>query len=134
MNPLKLTVPRGAQVVYNSLYAEKLPLLLVPDIILVSLPNDIFIDVGWYPEHDLTGEYCIRTYKGEWGNWLDQPIRTTNPQTVADNVERLAAKHSQQTTVEVTPSGMVLFRTTIVKSGSETSPVIKLSNEIPQHA
>jgi hypothetical protein len=105
MNPLNLTVPRGAQVVYNSLYAEKLTQLLVPDILLVALPNDIFIDVGWYPEHDLTGEYCIRTYRGEWGNWLHQPIRTPNPQTVADHVEHLAAKHFQQPIVFIGAPG-----------------------------
>ena len=52
MTPLSLKLPRGAEIAFNSLYDSKQPILLIQDVALVSMPNDIYIDVGWYPEHD----------------------------------------------------------------------------------
>ena len=59
MTPLSLKLPRGAEIAFNSLYDSKQPILLIQDVLFVSLPNDIYIDVGWYPEHDPSGAYRI---------------------------------------------------------------------------
>lgn len=54
---LRLT-PR-ARVVVNSLYNSKDPDVLTQDLMLVELPNQTYIDVSWFPEHDPTGAYCV---------------------------------------------------------------------------
>jgi hypothetical protein len=95
MNPLPLKLPHGAEIAFNSLYASKQPSSLVQDVLFISLPNEVFIDVGWYPEHDPLGSYRICVYQGAWDNQLlPDPIRTSDAYRVADEVSRLAREHS----------------------------------------
>lgn len=115
MTPLSLKLPRGAEIAFNSLYDSKQPILLIQDVLFVSLPNDIYIDVGWYPEHDPSGAYRISAYRAEWWNRLIEPIRTVNAYEAADVVSRLAKTLLSQVVTRISrTSGAV------VASGSNT--------------
>ena len=65
------------------------------DVLDIQLPNGVVIDVGWYPESDLNGEYWVRAYKGSWDNQLIECINTADPRAVRREVERLAVSLQQ---------------------------------------
>ena len=79
------------------------------------MPNDIYIDVGWYPEHDPQGGYRVSAYRGEWRNQLIEPIRTANAHEAAEVVSRLARTLPSQVVTRI-------FWTSgpVVASGSNT--------------
>ncbi len=93
---MKLSLPPTARVV-GELWDDytEAPELLDEDILLVSLPNGIAIDVGWTPSFDPRGNFKITVFRGEWGNNLQQPIVETHPQTVASLVSGLAWYYRQ---------------------------------------
>ena len=100
---LKLPSNLRAEVLYNSLYDElRLP-LLTADVLLISLPNGVYIDVGWYPERDQNGAYLIRAYREDWDNQLlPQPYRSRDAGEIATEVRRLAVKYGTSVTVNLT--------------------------------
>lgn len=101
MNSISLHLPKSSSIVFNSLYPSSDPKLLVQDILLVKLPNDVFIDVGWYPEHDPNGRYVIHVFKGDWNNqMLATPLGEPDANQVALRVENLAARYSSQETIK----------------------------------
>jgi hypothetical protein len=61
MTPVEITLPAGAEI-YNYLMRSTDPAYLVQDILSVRLSNGNMIEVGWFPEHDPTGEYVIRAF------------------------------------------------------------------------
>ena len=58
LTPNLCMVP-GAFVVVNSLYDSTDPRLLTQDLVLVELPNQTYIDVSRFPEHDPSGSYTV---------------------------------------------------------------------------
>jgi hypothetical protein len=64
-NPVRIVVP-GAQVSWNSLHHTSDPRYLTQDLLLVELPNGLFIDVSWFPEHDPRGAYHVTLCQGSW--------------------------------------------------------------------
>ena len=55
------------------------------DLLEVELKNGVFIDVGWYPEHDVNGEFFIRVFHENWENQLLAEPFTTKHQDEADS-------------------------------------------------
>ena len=53
----------------------------------------ISIDVSWWPEHDLLGEYVVTAYSLSWEDQIGQ-WHTNDPQEVVAFVEA-AVKHAQ---------------------------------------
>lgn len=101
MNLIELEIPdwTGAEVVFNSLYDVLQPSVLTQDTLLVSLPNDVFIDVGWYPERDPSGSFRVNVYRRDWDNQLlSEPVRTRDPNILARNVEQLVRKFAETPT------------------------------------
>ena len=49
-------------VVRGEIYSPDGEDVLLQDLIEVELPNGDFADVGWYPEHDPQGRYCVTLY------------------------------------------------------------------------
>jgi hypothetical protein len=91
MSPVTLQLPPGAKV-YNALYANTNPEDLTQDLLAVALPTGFFVDVGWFPEHDPLGTYCIRVFWQEWSAQQIPTIKTKNLNEVVQIVERLAKR------------------------------------------
>ncbi len=68
--PLTLNLPPAAKVLYGELYDTLDPAYLTQDILHVELPGGIYIDVSWYPEHEPSGRWHCRVFRGEWENNL----------------------------------------------------------------
>jgi len=104
MNPISINLPPGVEVA-NYLYPKMDPEDLTQDIITVRLPNDYYIDVGWYPECDPNGRFVIRVFQGFWDNQkLDTPMTTKDPLEVIFAVEKLA-RHYLRSQIPVLASG-----------------------------
>src|SRR5580700_6693046 len=103
MNPIDLRIPDecGARIVFNSLYPVKQIPNLIQDVIFIELPNDDYLDVGWYPEHDPNGSYRISLYHGDWSNQLIDPIIATNEIEVARRVRDIIVERCRPTTVTI---------------------------------
>jgi len=82
-------------VLYNSLYDSLQPSVLTSDVLLVELPDGVFVDVGWYPERDPNGQFRICVFQGAWDNRLTCE-RTASPQDVAARVSRLVRRFAPQ--------------------------------------
>lgn len=95
MNPVRLTLPPGCEI-YNFLYRTRHPEYLVQDQLSIALPNGFFIDVGWFPEHDPTGEYIIRVFYEYWNDQKIIPIQTRDIDEAVRTVEDLAQHFNQQ--------------------------------------
>jgi hypothetical protein len=67
---------------------------LTQDVLEIDLRNGLMIDVGWYPEHDLSGRFWVRVFKDDWDNQKIQPMRLTDPWEVKSAVEELAKSFS----------------------------------------
>lgn len=49
-------------VVRGEIYSPDGNDVLLQDLIEVELPDGDYADVGWYPEHDPQGRYCVTLY------------------------------------------------------------------------
>lgn len=91
MNPVSLQLPPDAKV-FNSLFANANLEDMTQDLLAVALPTGFFVDVGWFPEHDPSGSYCIRVFWQEWSAQQIPIIETKNLDEVVQTVERLAQR------------------------------------------
>lgn len=115
MNSIDLTLPPHA-VILNYLYHDMTPADLTQDMLTVRLANGYYIDVGWYPEHDPSGEFFIRVFHGCWDRQaFDRAIKVRAIEQVRFHVEKLAQRFSQE---------IVAFSSAQSKSHSQTSPMI----------
>ena len=65
------------------------------DILEVELSNGVFIDVGWYPEHDVDGQFHIRVFLEAWENQLlVEPISTKDHHEAERIVKQLISHFS----------------------------------------
>jgi hypothetical protein len=80
ISPDLASVP-GAKVVFNSLYDSKDPGCLTQDLLLVTLPTKMFVDVSWFPEHDPSGTYVVSVFRG------GQQIREVDAKSAFDAVK-----------------------------------------------
>jgi len=65
---------------------------LTQDMLEVELPGDVFIDVGWYPEHDPAGGYVIMAFCGDPDTLLYPEYHTKDPLDAARCVQAWAAE------------------------------------------
>jgi hypothetical protein len=94
MNPVPLNLPPGSEKV-NFLQWDIAPAELTQDLLTVQLPNGFCIDVGWFPEHDPSGNYWINVFfENPDKQQLDKPIVTKDLHVVVHLVERLASRFS----------------------------------------
>lgn len=71
---------------------EDLP-LLDQDILEVALPNNMRIDVGWFPENDPDGSFVIRVFRKNTLSPVRTPIEEKLPQEVAKYVVALVKQY-----------------------------------------
>lgn len=64
---------KSGEIVYNEFwidfdkaYSEQMD-CLTEDLLQVKFPNGYLLDIGWYPECDIDGEFLIQLIKSE--NW-----------------------------------------------------------------
>lgn len=89
-NPLHINAPRDAKV-SNYLFEDMEPFELNQGLLLIELSNGICIDVGWFPENDPQGNFCVRVSKG-WEDFSSGMCKTTSE--VVEKVERLIERFS----------------------------------------
>ncbi len=77
-------------VVRGELHAPTELALLTQDMLEVELSNGVVIDVGWYPEHDPSGEYGVVAFQGHPDRPIGKPYYTKDPKAVIAKVETLA--------------------------------------------
>lgn len=82
-------LPEGC-VVYNFMFETLDPDYLDQDQFCVRLPNGIYIDVSWWPEHDVEGHYCIHVFKEFWDDQLEEPFEVDDFDLAVSVVEVLA--------------------------------------------
>lgn len=92
---IDLQLPLHTQV-RGALYHRRDPGWLTQDVMEVELSNGVVIDVGWYPEHDLSGTFVIRAFDGDWDKQLIDPIERQDPNDVCEVVEQLAEELAQE--------------------------------------
>lgn len=103
---IELDLPETA-VVKGELYDSLEPALLLQDILEVELSDEMFIDVGWYPEHHPDGSFWIRVFylpRTKWEsqgsvvyrarNPIGRAVKVKNPKEAQAVVELLAAVYS----------------------------------------
>jgi hypothetical protein len=90
--PLEISVPPGARVMSNGLYATTDPTFLDQDLVFVELPGGMSIDVSWSPEGDPSGCYFITMFRH---GAFDVPVRqveTRHARLAARFVEMFAGQ------------------------------------------
>ena len=66
MEPIEISLPPQAKLLFNHLYPTDDTLFLTSDVLSVALPNNLAIDVSWYPEGEPSGAYTITVYRRPW--------------------------------------------------------------------
>lgn len=64
---------------------------LTQDLLELRLDDGVIIDVGWYPDHDPEGQYCICVFRDNWENQLWGPVMSSSKEDVEDLVQWLIA-------------------------------------------
>ena len=98
MTPIPLSLPPGAIVTGEILRDyEQVPQRLSQDILQVTLPTRVVIDVGWYPRFDPQGSFRIIVIrKGNWDDQLIPSINERGPFDVVRLVQQLAEEYAIQ--------------------------------------
>lgn len=95
MREIRVSLPRGAELLFNALDDDPTPRMLSQDMLSILCPDGVSIDVGWYPAYDPTGEYAVTTLReGELDPVIEYEGRDVLKAVVV--VERLAAQHCEQ--------------------------------------
>jgi hypothetical protein len=69
-----------------------MPGRLSQDLLQVSLPNEIVIDVGWTHRFDPKGLFLITIFRGDWGNEVQPAFTMESPFSVAFAIKDLVEK------------------------------------------
>ena len=86
MNAAKLQIRDGV-VVYNNLDLTTDPEYLTQDVLAVELATGFWINVGWFPQHNLEGRYLIRVFYQDWNDQRIPPIEAKTVDQVVCIVE-----------------------------------------------
>lgn len=78
--------------VRGELYRTDRAGLLTQDMLEVELPGKVFVDVGWFPEHDPAGEYVVTVFAGDIDHLLQPPFTTRSHAEALAAVHNLAAR------------------------------------------
>ena len=63
------------------------PMLLREDMVHVGIdPEGVSIDVSWFPEHNLLGEYVVTAYSHSWEDQIGR-LCTNDPEQVIAFIE-----------------------------------------------
>jgi len=90
MTPIPLHIRGPGIRVKGELFADSPLEHLDEDILQVSLPNGLTVDVGWYPACDEDGAFKVVVYRGHWRNQLFK-CATRDPRAAAKAVESLVS-------------------------------------------
>ena len=89
MNTVNLNLPKGT-IVKGQLCVDYDVESLDQDILEITLPSGVTIDVGWIPEYDPNGQFRIVVYRDYWRNQLTAPEFVAGVPDLCASVERLA--------------------------------------------
>lgn len=91
-------IPQGADVEIRGMLLRAYGLndmaLLDQDILEVKLPNDLRIDVGWFPENDPNGRFVIRVFRSGRLKPIRSVIEVRSPHNVAMAIGHLVEQYS----------------------------------------
>ena len=102
MSKIELQLPAWVNArVVGALYTPDDLEHLGQDMLQIELPGDKYIDVGWYPDHRLTGKYMIIAFQGVSENPLCAPMRTRSWMKVRTAIQRLVLQFGNPETILV---------------------------------
>ncbi len=87
-----MTLAISGATVRGDLYPPSQVDMLTQDMLEVELPGQVFVDVGWFPEHDPNGMYVITVFYREFDNQLIPPQETRYYQDALSAVFVLAGR------------------------------------------
>ena len=67
--------------------------LLDQDVLEIKLPNDLRIDVGWFPENDPNGRFVIRVFRRDRLKPIRSLIEERSPHNVAMAIGHLVEQY-----------------------------------------
>ena len=105
----KLSIPHGWKTMWNELSVtdpgalkkdSREWLLFSEDILYIEKEKTVLnkeklaLDLGWYPEADPNGEFCLYVIKDD--NWTEpkEAFRSRSVSEIADKIEELLMKYS----------------------------------------
>jgi hypothetical protein len=88
--PIEISIPPGSEM-SNYLHPKMTRAELDQDLVYISLPNGYAIDVGWYPPHDPSGAFVVRSL---WGVEEIDVIEVQTPYAAASLAEQIARRYN----------------------------------------
>jgi hypothetical protein len=98
---------------------------LTQDMLQVSLPGDVFVDVGWYPDWDPNGSYRIIVFQDEVENQLEAPFCSRDVQEVRDVLYTTVDKYLQPVRQQ---AGMATNVFRLLRGNVIENPISAISN------
>src|SRR5262245_56606311 len=95
MSAIALDLPSGVTRVIGALYDTQNVYDLEQDMLLVELPDDIYIATGWYPEWSANGEHRRHVFQKSPENAVESALKTKDVEEVRKDVVRLAEKYAK---------------------------------------
>ncbi len=86
-------------VVRGEVFESKESAVLLEDLVEVELPSGKFIDLGWYPEHDVNGEYVVRLWSRDDPK-SEESFRTPDLDRALRRIERLVVSHRRVDSID----------------------------------
>lgn len=100
MTSVHINLPTSASVMFNNLVeGVDIPArYLRDDLFAASLPDDVYVHVGWFPEFDPTGQYVVEIFRKDADNPVRSPLETRDIRKVVKHVELLASQYADPPT------------------------------------
>src|SRR4026208_2199179 len=92
MTVIQLDLPPPVSVV-GALHDRSDVTCLDQDLLQLTLPGDIVIDVGWYPDRDPHGQYRLIVFRGTTDRELERPLQSRDVRLIKHSVHHLVAKY-----------------------------------------
>jgi len=102
MNELRLEdwIPAGVQVrIKGMLLREYAPddlSLLDQDVLEIELPNDLRVEVGWFPENDPSGRFLLQIFRNGQPAPVEAPMEAKSPIEVASLIGDIVRKYARR--------------------------------------
>jgi len=90
---VKIPLPPGVTAI-GALHNTENADALDQDMLQLTLPGAVFIDVGWYPDCDPGGEYRVVVFRDDFESPLEEAFHAKEVAAVVDKIQRLLAKYA----------------------------------------
>jgi hypothetical protein len=110
-----LKLPRGI-LVKGGIPTSRDPADLVSDMVEIDLPDGTTLDVGWVPEHDPSGRYRLKLYRGYWAKTVEGPLYSKSRDAIIAAIGNIVRERSAPQSVAASGSIEVGMPTVTAKT------------------